>query len=137
MCLVQGHNIMTLVRHKPMALRSRVKDSTIEPLRSLTFRYSLLTKGLIEFLYLLGINAWWDRFFLSHKVLLLKNLNAIFFSGNFPAISDDLVNSYHLLLCNIDWFYTNALLSGRKDLINSKFSGKSRYFPYTVSAQGT
>lgn len=43
--------------------------------------------------------------------------------GNFPAISDDLVNSYHLLLCNIDWFYTNALMSGRKDLINPKFSG--------------
>ncbi|XP_060567628.1 retinoblastoma-like protein 1 isoform X1 [Ruditapes philippinarum] len=43
--------------------------------------------------------------------------------GNFPAISDDLVNSYHLLLCNIDWFYTNALLGGRKDLLNPNFSG--------------
>lgn len=43
--------------------------------------------------------------------------------GNFPAISDDLVNSYHLLLCNIDWFYTNALLGGRKDLLNPEFSG--------------
>ncbi|KAL4235049.1 Retinoblastoma-like protein 1 [Mactra antiquata] len=43
--------------------------------------------------------------------------------GNFPAISDDLVNSYHLLLCNIDWFYSNALLSGRKDLLNPDFSG--------------
>ncbi|XP_052230201.1 retinoblastoma-like protein 1 isoform X2 [Dreissena polymorpha] len=43
--------------------------------------------------------------------------------GNFPAISDDLVNSYHLLLCNIDWFYTNALLGGRKDLLNPDFSG--------------
>ncbi|XP_052816423.1 retinoblastoma-like protein 1 isoform X2 [Mya arenaria] len=43
--------------------------------------------------------------------------------GNFPAISDDLVNSYHLLLCNIDWFYGNALLGGRKDLLNPEFSG--------------
>ncbi|KAJ8302946.1 hypothetical protein KUTeg_019342 [Tegillarca granosa] len=43
--------------------------------------------------------------------------------GNFPAISDDLVNSYHLLLCNLDWFYTNALLGARKDLINPEFSG--------------
>ncbi|KAL3858951.1 hypothetical protein ACJMK2_009197 [Sinanodonta woodiana] len=43
--------------------------------------------------------------------------------GKFPAISDDLVNSYHLLLCNIDWFYANALLGGRKDLLNPDFSG--------------
>ncbi|ESO96313.1 hypothetical protein LOTGIDRAFT_227069 [Lottia gigantea] len=43
--------------------------------------------------------------------------------GNFPAISDDLVNSYHLLLCCIDWFFANALLGGRKDLLNSEFTG--------------
>ncbi|KAK3086310.1 hypothetical protein FSP39_016711 [Pinctada imbricata] len=43
--------------------------------------------------------------------------------GQFPAISDDLVNSYHLLLCCIDWFYANALLGGRKDLLNPHFSG--------------
>ncbi|KAK6174252.1 hypothetical protein SNE40_017565 [Patella caerulea] len=43
--------------------------------------------------------------------------------GNFPAISDDLVNSYHLLLCCIDWFFANALLGGRKDLLNPEFSG--------------
>ncbi|CAH1779421.1 unnamed protein product [Owenia fusiformis] len=42
--------------------------------------------------------------------------------GNFPAISDDLVNSYHLLLCCIDWFYTNALLGNRRDLLNPTFS---------------
>lgn len=45
-------------------------------------------------------------------------------SGNFSAISDDLVNSYHLLLCCIDWFYANALLSNRKDLLNPQFSGE-------------
>ncbi|XP_069112560.1 retinoblastoma-like protein 1 isoform X2 [Argopecten irradians] len=43
--------------------------------------------------------------------------------GNFPAISDDLVNSYHLLLACIDWFYANALLGGRKDLLNPEFAG--------------
>lgn len=43
--------------------------------------------------------------------------------GNFPAISDDLVNSYHLLLACLDWFYANALLGGRKDLLNSEFTG--------------
>ena len=41
--------------------------------------------------------------------------------GHFPAISDDLVNSYHLLLCCIDWIYANCLLGGRKDLLNSEF----------------
>ncbi|OWF55242.1 retinoblastoma-like protein 1 isoform X1 [Mizuhopecten yessoensis] len=43
--------------------------------------------------------------------------------GNFPAISDDLVNSYHLLLACVDWFYANALLGGRKDLLNTEFAG--------------
>ncbi|VDI37744.1 retinoblastoma-like protein 1 [Mytilus galloprovincialis] len=41
--------------------------------------------------------------------------------GHFPAISDDLVNSYHLLLCCIDWVYANSILGGRKDLLNSDF----------------
>ncbi|GFS21269.1 retinoblastoma-like protein 1 [Elysia marginata] len=44
-------------------------------------------------------------------------------NGNFPAISDDLVNSYHLLLCCIDWVFANALLSGRKDLLKTDFEG--------------
>ena len=35
MCLAQGHNAVTPVRLKPAALRSRVKNSTTEPLRSL------------------------------------------------------------------------------------------------------
>ncbi|XP_046356555.1 retinoblastoma-like protein 1 isoform X1 [Haliotis rufescens] len=43
--------------------------------------------------------------------------------GNFPAISDDLVNSYHLLVCCVDWIYANALLGGRKDLLSPEFSG--------------
>ncbi|XP_016304445.1 retinoblastoma-like protein 2 isoform X1 [Sinocyclocheilus anshuiensis] len=44
--------------------------------------------------------------------------------GNFPMISDDLVNSYHLLLCALDLVYCNALLcSSRKDLLNPAFKG--------------
>ncbi|TRY85925.1 hypothetical protein DNTS_011936 [Danionella cerebrum] len=43
---------------------------------------------------------------------------------NFPMISDDLVNSYHLLLCALDLVYCNALLSSsRKDLLNPSFKG--------------
>ena len=34
--LAQGHKAVTLVRLEPAALRSRVKHSTTEPLRSLT-----------------------------------------------------------------------------------------------------
>uniref|UniRef100_A0A0L8H0F6 Retinoblastoma-associated protein A-box domain-containing protein n=1 Tax=Octopus bimaculoides TaxID=37653 RepID=A0A0L8H0F6_OCTBM len=45
--------------------------------------------------------------------------------GHFPAISDDLVNSYHLLLCCIDWCYANALIAGRKDILNHSFAGCS------------
>ncbi|KAL5021351.1 hypothetical protein ScPMuIL_000506 [Solemya velum] len=48
--------------------------------------------------------------------------------GHFPAISDDLVNSFHLLLCCIDWFYGNALLGGRKDLLNPEFSDLPEHF---------
>ena len=39
-------------------------------------------------------------------------------------ISDDLVNSYHLLLCALDLVFTNALLcNARKDLLNPDFRG--------------
>ncbi|XP_067928982.1 retinoblastoma-like protein 1 [Watersipora subatra] len=41
--------------------------------------------------------------------------------GNFPDIGDDLVNCYHLLLCVIDWVYTNCMLGKRSDLISPKF----------------
>ena len=40
MCLAQGHNAVTSVRLGPTALRSRVKNSTTEPLRSLNLRYN-------------------------------------------------------------------------------------------------
>ncbi|XP_034443009.1 retinoblastoma-like protein 2 isoform X1 [Hippoglossus hippoglossus] len=44
--------------------------------------------------------------------------------GNFPMISDDLVNSYHLLLCALDLVFTSALLcNARKDLLNPNFRG--------------
>lgn len=41
-------------------------------------------------------------------------------------ISDDLVNSYHLLLCALDLVFTNALLCNtRKELLNPNFKGSS------------
>lgn len=39
------------------------------------------------------------------------------------SISDDLVNSYHMLLVVCDLVYSNALLASRKDLLNPDFSG--------------
>ncbi|XP_061421579.1 retinoblastoma-like protein 1 isoform X1 [Lethenteron reissneri] len=49
--------------------------------------------------------------------------------ANFPMISDDLVNSYHLLLCCLDLMYGNALLSShRKDLLNPNFQGLPEEF---------
>ncbi|GAB5582269.1 retinoblastoma-like protein 2 isoform X1 [Prionailurus iriomotensis] len=48
---------------------------------------------------------------------------------NFPMISDDLVNSYHLLLCALDLVYGNALqCSNRKELVNPNFKGLSEDF---------
>uniref|UniRef100_A0A8C4QGK2 Retinoblastoma-like protein 1 n=1 Tax=Eptatretus burgeri TaxID=7764 RepID=A0A8C4QGK2_EPTBU len=44
--------------------------------------------------------------------------------ANFPMISDDIVNSYHLLLCCLDLTYGNALLSQHwQCLLNPDFPG--------------
>uniref|UniRef100_A0A665TGE5 Retinoblastoma-like protein 1 n=1 Tax=Echeneis naucrates TaxID=173247 RepID=A0A665TGE5_ECHNA len=49
----------------------------------------------------------------------------VYTKGNFRMIGDDLVNSYHLLLCCLDLVFGNALLcANRKDLINPTFRGK-------------
>ncbi|XP_014208875.1 retinoblastoma-like protein 1 isoform X1 [Copidosoma floridanum] len=44
------------------------------------------------------------------------------------TISDDLVNSYHLLIVCCDLMYSNALLSNRKDLLNPEFPGLPENF---------
>uniref|UniRef100_A0A1A8MJA8 Retinoblastoma-like protein 1 n=3 Tax=Nothobranchius pienaari TaxID=704102 RepID=A0A1A8MJA8_9TELE len=48
----------------------------------------------------------------------------VYTKGNFRMIGDDLVNSYHLLLCCLDLVFGNTLLcANRKDLINPVFRG--------------
>ncbi|KAM4613036.1 retinoblastoma-like protein 1 [Polymixia lowei] len=48
----------------------------------------------------------------------------VYTKGNFRMIGDDLVNSYHLLLCCLDLVFGNAMLcANRKDLINPTFRG--------------
>ena len=72
MCLAQVHNTVTPVRLEPAAPRSRVKHSTTELLRSLTFQYTdhfnnsnperLLIPAEIELSFvnpLLHNNAFW------------------------------------------------------------------------------
>ena len=55
------------------------------------------------------------------KISSLK-LQIISPSGNFPAISDDLVNSYHLLLSCLDLFYANAMTTRHtKEMVNPEF----------------
>lgn len=43
--------------------------------------------------------------------------------ADFPNISDDLVNSYHLLLSCIDYVHGNAVIASRDDLLNPTFDG--------------
>ena len=44
--------------------------------------------------------------------------------SNFPGIADDLVNSYHLLLCVINFVYLNVLcLTNARNLLNKEFPG--------------
>jgi len=44
--------------------------------------------------------------------------------GAIHDISDDLVNSYHLLLVCCDLIYNNALLANKKELLNPNFPGE-------------
>uniref|UniRef100_A0A7M4FB43 RB transcriptional corepressor like 1 n=1 Tax=Crocodylus porosus TaxID=8502 RepID=A0A7M4FB43_CROPO len=49
----------------------------------------------------------------------------VYTKGNFRMIGDDLVNSYHLLLCCLDLIFANVLLCPtRRDLLNPSFKGK-------------
>jgi len=54
-------------------------------------------------------------------------------------ISDDLVNSYHLLLCALDLVYGNALqCPNRKELLNPNFKGmleKKNIYLYPLHAR--
>ena len=96
MCRAQGHNAVTPVRLKPLALRSLVKHSTTEPLCSqscvITKVYDLL--GQLSYIY----NAWWlsglGRFLVIQQpdAQLLQQVGPIFiiiiiffviFSANF------------------------------------------------------
>nr|CAD7444289.1 unnamed protein product [Timema bartmani] len=43
--------------------------------------------------------------------------------AEFSEISDDLFNSYHLLLACCDMIFANAFMAGRKDLLNPQFPG--------------
>uniref|UniRef100_A0A1B6KSV5 Retinoblastoma-like protein 1 n=2 Tax=Graphocephala atropunctata TaxID=36148 RepID=A0A1B6KSV5_9HEMI len=48
--------------------------------------------------------------------------------SEFPEISDDLVNSYHLLLACCDLIYANSIMADRTDLLNNKFPGLPRNY---------
>ena len=49
--------------------------------------------------------------------------------SNYTQISDDLVNSYHLLLASIDYCFANALnAENAHELLNPEFSGKLKLF---------
>lgn len=50
------------------------------------------------------------------------------YKGNFRMIGDDLVNSYHLLLCCLDLIFANAIICpNRGDLLNPSFKGKTLF----------
>jgi retinoblastoma-like protein 1 len=43
--------------------------------------------------------------------------------GKFPGVSDDLVNSYHLLLACCDLMFANAIIADRREILNPNFPG--------------
>lgn len=56
---------------------------------------------------------------------------------SFPAVTDDLVNSYHLLACCLDWVLGVVMLSRRRDLINMDQNGLPRDFVAAVTQNKT
>ena len=48
----------------------------------------------------------------------IRTYICMMFAGQYPQISDDLVNSHHLLLCCVDTLYNAVLLGDKMDLIN-------------------
>lgn len=48
--------------------------------------------------------------------------------SEFPDISEDLVNSFHLLLACCDMIYANAVSSDRRDILNRRFAGLPEHF---------
>ncbi|XP_063225923.1 retinoblastoma-like protein 1 isoform X1 [Bacillus rossius redtenbacheri] len=48
--------------------------------------------------------------------------------GEFPDISDDLVNSYHLLLACCDMIFSNAVMALKRDILNPQFPGLPNNF---------
>lgn len=48
--------------------------------------------------------------------------------SEFPDISEDLVNSFHLLLACCDMIYANAISSDRRDILNRDFIGLPDHF---------
>ncbi|KAH8873587.1 Retinoblastoma-like protein 1 [Schistosoma japonicum] len=57
--------------------------------------------------------------------------------ASFPAVTDDLVNSYHLLACCLDWILGAVMLSRRRDLINMDQNGLPRDFLTSVAQSKT
>lgn len=84
-------------------------------------------------LYNLPCQPWWHsssnqakRHWRFSQNILIYSLYCFWCpnTGNFHMIGDDLVNSYHLLLCCLDLVYSNAsLCANKKDLINPYFKG--------------
>ncbi|XP_036868822.2 retinoblastoma-like protein 1 isoform X2 [Manis javanica] len=57
----------------------------------------------------------------------------VYTKGNFRMIGDDLVNSYHLLLCCLDLIFANAIICPhRRDLLNPSFKGLPSDFHTTA-----
>ncbi|CAH8613972.1 unnamed protein product [Heterobilharzia americana] len=57
--------------------------------------------------------------------------------ASFPAVTDDLVNSYHLLTCCLDWVLGAVMVSRRRDLINMEQNGLPRDFLNSLAQNKT
>lgn len=96
---------------KPISAKSKDQEKTLNRTRKSTanakLNYEVTTADIYYFCWVLYINIKATR----------------------PAISEDLVNSYHLLLACIDFCYSNALVSKfAHDVLNPNFKGLPENF---------
>ncbi|XP_053429523.1 retinoblastoma-like protein 1 isoform X3 [Nycticebus coucang] len=105
----------------PRSRKHRRIPCTVKDLFNFCWTLFVYTKGKVmlsvvlhfyyENLVLFHMKGFWLCVLFSYK-------------GNFRMIGDDLVNSYHLLLCCLDLIFANALMCpNRQDLLNPSFKG--------------
>ncbi|KAL3319262.1 Retinoblastoma-like protein 1 [Cichlidogyrus casuarinus] len=70
----------------------------------------------------------------SHDLFRFVWLLFVKSRSNFPAVADDLVNSYYLLCCCLDWTASALIISNLHEHVNLEFPGLPKDFIASIEA---